>query len=127
MIQHLKSTYFDDEEIANQILQSSTAIESKQLSREISNYNPDGWNQIAKEMCSSGIRAKVIQNEAIKDLLLETGTKTIMESGPDQIWGTGVKLLDPQCLQPNRWFGQGILGEILQDIREETKVYKQPK
>ena len=121
MIQHLKSTYFDDEETANQILQSSTANECKQLSREISNYNPDGWNQIAKEMCSSGIRAKVAQNETIKNLLLETGTKTIVESGLDQIWGTGVKLFDPQCLQPNRWFGQGILGEILQEVREELR------
>ena len=119
MIQHLKSSYFEDEDITEQILRSNSALECKKLSREIFNYNPDGWNQIAKDMCSSGIRAKVLQHESIKELLLDTGTKTLVECRMDQVWGTGVRLQDPQALQLNRWYGQGILGEILQDIREE--------
>ena len=119
VIQHLKSDYFEDEEVTNRILNSETALECKHLSREISNFNSDGWNSIAKEMSRGGIRAKFIQNDDLRDLLISTEGKTLVECSTDMVWGNGIKLQDERVLQEYRWAGQGILGEILEEIRDE--------
>ena len=50
--------------------------------------------------------------------LLETGSKQLVESAHDGLWGTGVPIHQPDCLNHRSWKTQGILGEILQEIRQ---------
>ena len=57
--------------------------------------------------------------------------KRIVECASDRLWGTGVPLGDPECLDPTKWISQGILGQILEYIREEAvnsrrHFYQQP-
>ena len=40
-----------------------------------------------------------------------------------QIMGNGVSLGMDYCLDPDRWTKQGLLGEILEEIRSELKVH----
>ena len=42
-----------------------------------------------------------------------------MECASDRLWGTGLPLSDPDCLNRSKWISQGILGQILEDIRNE--------
>ena len=42
-----------------------------------------------------------------------------LESAHDHLWGTGVALSDPDCLNTTKWTSQGILGELLEEIRDE--------
>ena len=116
MIQHLKATYFGDEDTVTKIMEAPTPLECKKLAREIDNYNQHGWNSIAKEMCESGIKLKFDQNPTLKQTLMKTKGKTIVECSTDELWGTGVLINDPQALKQNRWINQGILGEMLEDI-----------
>ena len=116
MIQHLNASYFDADDIAEQILSTSCALECKNLARDILNYNHDSWNSIAKEMCEGGIKAKFMQNKSLQTTLVKTGNKVIAECCLDQIWGTGVPLHDDQVLNQHNWVGQGILGKILEEI-----------
>ena len=44
-----------------------------------------------------------------------------MECASDRLWGTGLSLSDPDCLDCSKWIRQGILGQILEDIRNEFK------
>ena len=44
-----------------------------------------------------------------------------MECASDRLWGTGLPLSDPDCLDRSKWISQGILGQILEDIRNEFK------
>ena len=58
--------------------------------------------------------------------------KRIVECASDRLWGTGVPLGDPNCLDPTKWISQGILGQILECIREEAvnsgkHFYHQPR
>ena len=119
MIQHLKATHFDDEETAEKILEADTLLECKKLAREIENYNNYGWNSIAKSMCESGIKCKFDQNSSLKLSLLKTKGKKLVECSVDEIWGTGVFINDHQALNCDRWINQGILGEILEEIRND--------
>ena len=50
---------------------------------------------------------------------MSTGDKTLDECRYDDHWGTGVPLSDENCLDCERWCNQGILGEILMEIRAE--------
>ena len=82
----------------------------------------DEWNEKAKELCKEGLRAKFAQNPYLLDILLETGDKTLIESGYDKVWGTGIPLHDVRCLDPTAWRHQGILGELLGEIRQELRT-----
>ena len=53
-------------------------------------------------------------------LISKTGSKTIVECAADRLWGTGIPLNDPTCLDPQKWITQWIMGQILEDIRSEA-------
>ena len=52
-------------------------------------------------------------------LIRRTGSKRIAESAADRLWGSGRSLGDPLCLDTFNWISQGLLGQILENIRDE--------
>ena len=91
-IQREKSIYFKDTVTAQKILDPKTPIECKQLSQEISNYDNQRWKEVAEEICFRGINAKFQQTQNLCNILLCTGTLTLVESSYDSFWGTGIPL-----------------------------------
>ena len=75
-------------------MNSTSALESKRISKEISNYNHDTWKSKAKLRCEEGIKAKFMQNTGIRSYLLNTGNKRLVECCNDKLWGNGVHLQD---------------------------------
>ena len=123
-IQESKALFFNDQESAKKIMDTTTALECKSLGHNITDFDEDSWNTSAKEICAKGINEKFLQNQDLLDILLtRTGTKTIIESTKDNIWGTGVALHNPDCLKRTKWIsqGQGIMGEILQELRDSIR------
>ena len=120
-IQHMKSELFKDTNTSVRILSSTTAFECKQLARDVANYNRDIWIPQAKELCKPGISAKFEQNSNLSTMLLNTGDLKLIESSKDQDWGTGIPIHDDRCLLQEHWAHQGILGEILEEIRTSLK------
>ena len=120
-IQYTKAMYFKEDDIANRILLAKTGLECKQLAREITSYSNKRWRSVAKELCAAGIDAKFRQNPTLQDLLLETRDLVIVECTYDTLWGTGIPLQDDKCLDHTLWHNQGILGEILEDIRSQLR------
>ena len=64
-------------------------------------------------------------------LLYRSGTKRIVECASDCLWGNGMPLGDPACLDSTKWISQGILGQILECIHGEVtqsrgQFYHQP-
>ena len=43
-----------------------------------------------------------------------------MECTSDRLWGTGIPLNDANCLDSSRWINQGIMGQILEGIRNNA-------
>ena len=55
------------------------------------------------------------------DTLIEkTGSKKIVECANDRLWGTGVNLNRDDCLNSEKWIIPGILGKILEGIRDSN-------
>ena len=121
-IQQQKAIYHGEPAIAKEILACKTALDAKYIAKKIPESNKGSqWNQNAKELCLPGISAKFEQNRELMILLQSTGNRKIVESGYDTVWGTGLSLGDPSCLIENDWEdGQGILGEILEQVRDSN-------
>ena len=121
-IQYQKAQFAKDIESCNKILNTSTARECKNLSSQITNLNVDAWETVAKECCKPGIQCKFEQNPRLMECLLETNDMTIVECVKDELWGTGKTLVSEDCLDSTQWHSQGILGEILCEIRTDEQT-----
>ena len=121
LIQANKAKFFGDLDTYNQILGCSTSLECKNHSRQIRNVDESKLEEEAGNICHHGIRAKFFQNPIAMDTLLyRTGSKRIVECASNRLWSTGLSIGEPACLDSTKWFSQGILGQILESIRNET-------
>ena len=132
LIQANKAKFFGDLETYNQILCCSTSLECKNPSKLIRNVDESKWEEEAGNICFPGICAKFDQNPVAMDTLLyKTGNKKIVECASDRLWGNGMPLGNPACLDSTKWISQGILGQMLECIRSEVtqpraQSYHQP-
>ena len=124
-IQAKKVEYFNDRATYDRIMGSSTSLDCKKNSRFIKGFDRSKWEEVAKQICSPGIKAKFHQNSDLTCTLLnKTGFKRIVECTNDKLWGTGIPLNRDECLDQSKWTNQGILGEILEEIRHEFRSTK---
>ena len=117
-IQWKKACYFKDRQTSIRILNSEDAMESKDISRDINNFDRKSWNEVAEEICYEGVKQKFLQNQHLLEELLKTGEKILVESSYDDVWGTGVPLSHKNCLVKESWKSIGILGRMLMNIRD---------
>ena len=118
-IQELKTLFFKDEGTATQIMLSESSLECKELGRNIQNAKEDVWKKKAKGICYPGVLAKFQQNQHLKGMLKSTGNADLVEASYNRIWGTRIPLKDRDCLNKTNWYGTGILGEMLMEVRQE--------
>ena len=102
------------------IMSCKSAFDCKLLSKEIV-YSPEKarWADVARELCYPGIKAKFEQNENLRQFLLHTGSCILAECSYDSLWGTGIPIHHTDCLKHDQWTSQGLLGDILTQIRSE--------
>ena len=116
-IQSEKALFFKDYQTYDRIMGCTSSMDCKIEASFVKNYNRSKWEQVAKDICRPGLKAKFDQNpELMETLVTRTGNKTIVECARDRYWGTGVPLNDPDCLNSTKWLSQGILGELLEEI-----------
>ena len=115
----MKARFFEDKKSAEAILHAATPREWKQLSKGIVNYNYESWANIAKELCKPGISAKFFQNPEFAKMFEVNGNKLLVEACYEKLWGTGIPLHHPDCLNKEKWNNKGIMCEMLSEIREE--------
>ena len=72
-----------------------------------------------KMYAKKDLEAKFMQNPRAMRALLETGHKKLVECTYDTLWGNGIPLHQRTCLNQHLWKNQGILGELLQEIRQK--------
>ena len=76
-------------------------------------------NDIKMNHMKQGMQLKYKQNERLKELLKDTGSGTLAESNPfDLFWGTGKRITDSSAFDRN-WEGQNMTGRLLMEVRTE--------
>lgn len=113
-----KAVLFNDHEIAKQILLAKDPVEYKRLGRLASNFHIDTWETHKRAIMYRVCYAKFSQSKPLKELLLSTNDKTLVEASKyDRIWGIGLELTDGNICNPQLWKGQNLLGITLMNVR----------
>ncbi len=115
-----KAILFEDFKIAGEILKTNNVRKQKNLGRQVKNFELNKWKKNSIEIVYKGNKAKFIQNNEFKKLLLSTKGKTIVEASPDDsIWGIGLLENDERAKSIFEWNGTNFLGIVLTELREE--------
>lgn len=114
----MKARIANDELSEARIAAASTPLQCKQLGDRV-RINRDRWNQECEAVMKRALFSKFIQNKLPRDILLQTGTKTLAEANNNDLyWGTGLGLKHDHVLDPNQWKGTNRLGHLLMDLRK---------
>jgi ribA/ribD-fused uncharacterized protein len=117
-----KALYFKDRYSYLKIMQSSDPREQKNLGRKVINFDSKKWNLVCRDIVYEGNYAKFTQNPHLKEQLLQTGDKELVEASPyDTIWGIGLSENDPNILDKTKWKGTNWLGEAIMKVRETLR------
>lgn len=117
-----KALCFGDKKIADKILSTSNPRVAKDLGRMVDGYSDDEWAKKRYEAMLDVCIAKFSQNDEQKEILLNTGDRTLVEGSPyDKVWGVGVHWAEESILNEKNWKGQNLLGKVLMEVREFLK------
>ncbi|MEV6773274.1 NADAR family protein [Nocardia sp. NPDC051030] len=113
-----KARLFGDEEMRTRVLSSETPADAKRIGRAIRGFDQDAWEAHRYDIVLRGSIAKFGQHEDLREFLLSTGDKILVEAAPrDTIWGIGLGAENPAASDPAQWQGENLLGFALMDAR----------
>ena len=95
-----KAIFFNDHESASKILKEENPAKAKKLGCEVKNFDDSKWSKICYDVMYKINYEKYFQNTRLKNILLKTGDKILVEAN---------------------WTGTNYLGQILMQIRDELK------
>ena len=120
-----KAILFNDVPIANQILKAAKDPKQvKALGRKVKGFNHSTWDEKKFEIVVAGNREKFKQHAKLREQLLETEGKDIVEASPmDRIWGIGFG--KKNALKSKAAWGENLLGKALMQVRDELLAEKE--
>lgn len=117
-----KARLFKDYETLEEILFATEQPQIKALGRKVKNFHKETWNKEKYTIVKKGNLAKFSQDEELKEFLLSTEDKIIVEASPyDYIWGIGMAANDENITNPKEWKGENLLGFVLMEVRDLLK------
>lgn len=117
-----KARTFKDYETLEKIMVEHNQMAIKRLGRKVRNYENTVWARIRQDVSIHGNLCKFAQNPRLKEFLLSTGDKILVEASPkDTIWGIGLDEKAPEVIDPSKWKGKNLLGYALMEVRTRLR------
>ena len=117
-----KARLFGDEPARLRIIQAAHPRTAKQLGRKVKGFDEHRWNEVRFGIVARGNRAKFEQNPQLREYLLDTGDRVLVEASPvDPVWGIGLDADDPRAENPEQWRGLNLLGFALMAVRQQLQ------
>ena len=118
-----KAELFEDADLAGQILAARTPAEAKDLGRRVRGFDDETWVGHRWEIVVSGSVLKFSSDPALRDYLLATRNRVLVEASPrDRIWGIGLGASSEYAERPDHWRGLNLLGFALMEARDRLAV-----
>lgn len=119
---YMKAVFFNDITTSNEILKTESPREQKELGRKVEGFDSQLWDSVCFQIVYRGNYHKFTQNKDLKDILLRTKDRILVEASPqDKIWGVGLHESDILINNPMNWKGKNLLGWVLMLVRQELK------
>ena len=123
---YFKALYFEDFQTADKIYNTlHNPGECRKLGRQVQGYDDVSWGKIRYSIFYDLILQKYTQDKNLQTKLLapEFDGKIFVEASPiDKIWGIGMSEDNPDILDPSKWKGLNLLGQIITDVRGLIKL-----
>lgn len=117
-----KARLFGDEETASAVIAATHPRRAKDLGRRVRDFDEQRWRDNRVAIVTRGSEAKFGQNKDLRDYLLGTGDRILVEASPlDRIWGIGLAADDPRAEQVSSWRGENLLGFALMTARDSLR------
>lgn len=115
-----KARLFGDRESEIKVLNASNPGEAKKIGRSVKGFNEATWLENRFPIVVAANLAKFGQNEELKEFILGTNERVLVEASPlDKIWGIGLAADDQRAENPNLWKGENLLGFALMEVRSK--------
>lgn len=122
----MKASLFSDNDVLRRIKGETNPAVIKRLGRMVQGFDSKVWNDNRYTIVVNANDLKFSQNESLKQYLLSTGDKVLVEASPyDHIWGIGLNKTDERRFDQKQWKGQNLLGFALMNVR--TQIRQQGK
>lgn len=121
-----KARLFEDVEIEKEIMKTTDPKQMKSMGRKVKNFHDKIWDRSKYSVVLNGNYLKFTQNPKMRNILLATGDKVLVEASPlDKVWGIGFSKSNSNAVNPSDWRGLNLLGFALMEVRDEIKnVYR---
>jgi len=122
-----KARLFNDSEALKKILESKHPGDAKKQGRTVKGYQDDVWKKHRFNIVVCGNQAKFSQNEKLKEFLINTNDRVLVEASPhDRVWGIGLEQTNPDAENSAKWRGLNLLGFALMKVRTEIsgQIYR---
>jgi len=117
-----KARVFGDDLIEAKILATSDPDIVKKLGRKVYNFRKSVWKVHAFDIVYKGNIQKFTQHTYLKNLLLSTDNKVLVEASPyDDVWGIKMNEYHPDAENPLKWKGASLLGFVLMKVRDDLR------
>ena len=117
-----KARLFADRPTLQKILAVQHPRAAKELGREVRGFQPALWDAQRFDIVVRGNLAKFSQNNSLREFLVHTGDRILVEASPvDRIWGTGLAVDSPNAENPDQWPGLNLLGFALMVVRSQLR------
>ncbi|MDQ1089126.1 NADAR family protein [Siphonobacter sp. SORGH_AS_1065] len=117
-----KALLFEDKETYDKIMVSKSPAEAKALGRQVRNFDETLWNSKRFDIVVEGSLQKFTQHKDLKEFLLNTNEKVLVEASPvDKIWGIGLVADHDKPENPKLWNGLNLLGFALMEVRDKIR------
>ncbi|GAA3008313.1 NADAR family protein [Streptosporangium longisporum] len=117
-----KARLFGDEETAAEIVAAGHPKRAKDLGRRVRGFDERAWEEARFDLVVRGNLAKFDQHPELREFLLGTGERVLVEASPvDRVWGIGLAADDERAGRPELWLGPNLLGFALMEVRRALR------
>lgn len=111
-----KALFGKDIKRATQILETDDPQQVKKIGKAVKVDRVE-WEIAGTAAMEEALKVKFEQNEHLKEFLLKTGHKVLVECSRDPFWGCGLHLHSKDAASRAKWKGENTLGVLLSQIR----------
>ena len=118
-----KARLSGDAGAAEEIVAAPHPGAAKALGRQVRGFDEQRWAAHRFDVVVTGNMAKFGQHRQLRDFLVGTGSRVIVEASPrDRVWGIGLAADDERAGSPERWPGLNLLGFALMEVRHRLRA-----